>query len=128
MHWLRESTRMPIVLKGICHPDDARRAADTVINDGELLESLQCPKFAPVSAHSNTLGDALKITGTTPVVGDSADDRGPATPGAVYVFSRPELDITMPSSLLRSSPENPEYVYDVATGNLSYAHWPCEDC
>ena len=26
--WLRGITRLPIVLKGICHPDDARRAAD----------------------------------------------------------------------------------------------------
>jgi len=26
--WLRETTKMPIVLKGICHGDDARKAAD----------------------------------------------------------------------------------------------------
>ena len=26
--WLRGLTRMPLVLKGICHPDDARRAVD----------------------------------------------------------------------------------------------------
>ena len=28
MTWLKASTTMPIVLKGICHPDDARRAVD----------------------------------------------------------------------------------------------------
>ncbi|VXC41865.1 alpha-hydroxy-acid oxidizing protein [Sphingomonas sp. 8AM] len=28
MAWLRSLTKMPIVLKGICHPDDARRALD----------------------------------------------------------------------------------------------------
>lgn len=28
MPWLRSLTRLPIVLKGICHPDDARRAVD----------------------------------------------------------------------------------------------------
>ncbi len=28
MPWLRSLTRLPIVLKGICHPDDARRAID----------------------------------------------------------------------------------------------------
>ena len=28
MAWLKASTSMPIVLKGICHPDDARRAVD----------------------------------------------------------------------------------------------------
>lgn len=29
MAWLKSTTRLPIVLKGVCHPDDARRAADT---------------------------------------------------------------------------------------------------
>ncbi|WP_028966923.1 alpha-hydroxy-acid oxidizing protein [Sphingomonas phyllosphaerae] len=28
MAWLRSLTKLPIVLKGICHPDDARRAID----------------------------------------------------------------------------------------------------
>ncbi|GAA4221712.1 lactate 2-monooxygenase [Sphingomonas endophytica] len=28
MAWLRSLTRMPIILKGICHPDDAHRAID----------------------------------------------------------------------------------------------------
>lgn len=30
--WLRESTNLPIVLKGICHEDDARKAADLGID------------------------------------------------------------------------------------------------
>ena len=29
MAWLKSVTKMPIVLKGICHPEDARRAVDT---------------------------------------------------------------------------------------------------
>src|SRR4051794_19490490 len=29
MPWLKSLTSLPIVLKGICHPDDARRAVDT---------------------------------------------------------------------------------------------------
>ncbi|MDB5816637.1 MAG: lactate 2-monooxygenase [Rhizobacter sp.] len=29
MPWLRSLTKLPIVLKGICHPDDARRAVDS---------------------------------------------------------------------------------------------------
>ncbi|MGC2726067.1 MAG: lactate 2-monooxygenase [Candidatus Acidiferrales bacterium] len=28
MPWLRSLTRLPLILKGICHPDDARRAID----------------------------------------------------------------------------------------------------
>lgn len=30
--WLRSLTTLPIVLKGICHPDDARRAADAGVD------------------------------------------------------------------------------------------------
>jgi lactate 2-monooxygenase len=30
--WLRSLTRLPLVLKGICHPDDARRAADAGVD------------------------------------------------------------------------------------------------
>ena len=26
--WLRSLTKLPLILKGICHPDDARRAID----------------------------------------------------------------------------------------------------
>lgn len=29
MPWLKSITKLPIILKGICHPDDARRAIDT---------------------------------------------------------------------------------------------------
>ncbi len=29
MKWLRSITKLPLVLKGICHPDDARRAVDS---------------------------------------------------------------------------------------------------
>ncbi len=30
--WLRSLTKLPLVLKGICHPDDARRAADAGVD------------------------------------------------------------------------------------------------
>jgi isopentenyl diphosphate isomerase/L-lactate dehydrogenase-like FMN-dependent dehydrogenase len=36
--WLREQTSLPIVLKGILHPDDARRAADAGV-DGVLVSN-----------------------------------------------------------------------------------------
>ena len=29
MPWLRSITKLPLILKGICHPDDARRAIDS---------------------------------------------------------------------------------------------------
>src|SRR4029077_19697925 len=36
--WLRDRTRLPIVLKGILHPDDARRAVDHGV-DGILVSN-----------------------------------------------------------------------------------------
>ncbi len=32
LKWIREATKLPIVLKGICHPDDARRGADAGVD------------------------------------------------------------------------------------------------
>ncbi|MEU0663815.1 alpha-hydroxy-acid oxidizing protein [Streptomyces lavendulocolor] len=32
LSWLRSATRLPLILKGICHPDDARRAVDAGID------------------------------------------------------------------------------------------------
>ncbi|MEZ0362193.1 alpha-hydroxy-acid oxidizing protein [Mycobacterium sp. pUA109] len=32
LDWLRAETRLPLVLKGICHPDDARRAKDAGVD------------------------------------------------------------------------------------------------
>ena len=30
--WLRSLTKLPLLLKGICHPDDARRALDAGVD------------------------------------------------------------------------------------------------
>ncbi len=38
LSWLREQTRLPIVLKGILHPDDARRALDAGV-DGMVVSN-----------------------------------------------------------------------------------------
>ncbi|WP_037606709.1 alpha-hydroxy-acid oxidizing protein [Streptacidiphilus rugosus] len=32
LEWLRSLTRLPLILKGICHPDDARRARDAGVD------------------------------------------------------------------------------------------------
>ncbi|OHU99717.1 alpha-hydroxy-acid oxidizing protein [Mycobacterium talmoniae] len=32
LDWLRAETRLPLILKGICHPDDARRAKDAGVD------------------------------------------------------------------------------------------------
>lgn len=36
LQWIREATKLPIILKGICHPDDARRAQDLGV------DAIQC--------------------------------------------------------------------------------------
>ena len=53
--FLRERTKLPILLKGILHPDDARRAVDEGIDglvvsnhggrqvDGSIATSRRCP-------------------------------------------------------------------------------------
>jgi lactate 2-monooxygenase len=30
--WLRSLTKLPLIVKGICHPDDARRAIDAGVD------------------------------------------------------------------------------------------------
>lgn len=70
MAWLRESTRMPIVLKGICHPDDARRAAD------EGIDAVYCSNHGGRQANSglatiDLLPDVVAAAGEMPVLFDS---------------------------------------------------------
>ena len=35
--WLRSLTKLPLIVKGICHPDDARRAIDGGVDRDLLL-------------------------------------------------------------------------------------------
>ncbi|MEO1079715.1 MAG: alpha-hydroxy-acid oxidizing protein [Pseudomonadota bacterium] len=70
MPWLRESTSMPIVLKGICHPDDARRAADAGI------DAVYCSNHGGRQANSGVatidlLSDVVEASGDMPVLFDS---------------------------------------------------------
>ena len=56
--WLRSLTKLPLILKGICHPDDARRAADYGVDgiycsnhggrqaNGGLPASTVCPALS----------------------------------------------------------------------------------
>jgi lactate 2-monooxygenase len=64
--FLRERTRLPILLKGICHPDDARRALDAGV-DGLI-----------VSNHGGRQVDgAVATLDALPGVVDAVDDRVP---------------------------------------------------
>ncbi len=68
--WLRSITKMPIVLKGICHKDDAKRAAD------EGLDGIYCSNHGGRQANGgiaaiDMLPDVVEGAGNLPVLFDS---------------------------------------------------------
>ncbi len=70
MPWLRSLTKLPIVLKGICHPDDARRAID------EGADGIYCSNHGGRQANGgiaaiDLLPDVVAASGSTPVLFDS---------------------------------------------------------
>jgi len=68
--WLRGLTKLPLVLKGICHPDDARRALDAGV------DAIYCSNHGGRQANGgiaaiDLLGDVVKAAGKAPVLFDS---------------------------------------------------------
>ncbi|MEM1154245.1 MAG: alpha-hydroxy-acid oxidizing protein [Pseudomonadota bacterium] len=68
--WLRESTKLPIVLKGICHEEDARRAADMGV------DAIYCSNHGGRQANGgiaaiDMLPGVVEGAGDTPVLFDS---------------------------------------------------------
>lgn len=78
MPWLRSLTKLPIVLKGICHPDDARRAIDSG------ADAIYCSNHGGRQANGgiaaiDMLPDVVAAAGSTPVLFDSGVRSGSAT-------------------------------------------------
>ena len=70
MAWLRSLTKLPIVLKGICHPDDARRAIDAG------ADAIYCSNHGGRQANGgiaaiDMLPAVVEASGDTPVLFDS---------------------------------------------------------
>ncbi len=70
MPWLRSLTKLPLVLKGICHPDDARRAIDGG------ADAIYCSNHGGRQANGgiaaiDVLPDVVAASGSTPVLFDS---------------------------------------------------------
>ncbi len=70
MPWLRSPTKLPIILKGICHPDDARRAID------EGADGIYCSNHGGRQANGgiaaiDMLPAVVEASGKTPVLFDS---------------------------------------------------------
>jgi lactate 2-monooxygenase len=68
--WLRSLSRLPLVLKGICHPDDARRAVDLGV------DAIYCSNHGGRQANGgiaaiDLLPDVVAAASTTPVLFDS---------------------------------------------------------
>ena len=68
--WLKSITRLPIVLKGICHPDDARRALDGG------ADAIYCSNHGGRQANGGVaaidcLPDVVGAAGDVPVLFDS---------------------------------------------------------
>ncbi|UIJ46833.1 alpha-hydroxy-acid oxidizing protein [Sphingomonas cannabina] len=70
MAWLRSITKLPLVLKGICHPDDARRAIDLG------ADAVYCSNHGGRQANGglaaiDMLPDVVAAAGDVPVLFDS---------------------------------------------------------
>jgi len=70
MPWLRSLTKLPLVLKGICHPDDARRAIDAG------ADAIYCSNHGGRQANGgiaaiDMLPEIVAASGSTPVLFDS---------------------------------------------------------
>jgi lactate 2-monooxygenase len=70
LSWLRSLTKLPIVLKGICHPDDARRAVDAGV------DAIYCSNHGGRQANGgiaaiDMLPAVVAASGSIPVLFDS---------------------------------------------------------
>jgi lactate 2-monooxygenase len=68
--WLRSLTKLPLIVKGICHPDDARRAIDGGV------DGIYCSNHGGRQANSgipalDMLPAVVKAAGAVPVMFDS---------------------------------------------------------
>jgi lactate 2-monooxygenase len=68
--WLRSLTKLPLLVKGICHPDDARRAIDGGV-DGIYCSNHGGRQANGGIAALDLLPGVVEAAGTTPVLFDS---------------------------------------------------------
>jgi lactate 2-monooxygenase len=68
--WLRSLTKLPLILKGICHPDDARRAIDGGV-DGIFCSNHGGRQANGGLAAIEMLAAIVKAAAATPVLFDS---------------------------------------------------------
>jgi lactate 2-monooxygenase len=109
MAWFKSVTKLPIVLKGICHPDDARRAVDCG------ADAVYCSNHGGRQANGgiatiDLLEDVVKAAGDTPVLFDSGIRSGTDAVKALALGAR-AVGVGRP------------YTYGLALGGAEGAAW-----
>jgi lactate 2-monooxygenase len=109
MAWFKSVTKLPIVLKGICHPDDARRAVDCG------ADAVYCSNHGGRQANGgiatiDLLADVVAAAGDTPVLFDSGVRSGSDAVKALALGAR-AVGVGRP------------YTYGLALGGAEGAAW-----
>jgi lactate 2-monooxygenase len=109
MAWFKSVTKLPIVLKGICHPDDARRAVDCG------ADAVYCSNHGGRQANGgiatiDLLEDVVAAAGDTPVLFDSGIRSGSDAVKALALGAR-AVGVGRP------------YTYGLALGGAEGAAW-----
>ncbi len=109
MTWFKSVTDMPIVLKGICHPDDARKAVDCG------ADAIYCSNHGGRQANGgiatiDLLEDIVKAAGDVPVLFDSGIRSGSDAVKALALGAR-AVGVGRP------------YIYGLALGGDEGAAW-----
>lgn len=109
MKWFKSVTKLPIVLKGICHPDDARRAVD------HGADAVYCSNHGGRQANGgiatiDLLADVVAAAGDTPVLFDSGVRSGTDAVKALALGAR-AVGVGRP------------YTYGLALGGAEGAAW-----
>ena len=85
--WLRDQTRLPILAKGICHPDDARRAVAAGL-DGLIVSNHGGRQLDGARAALDCLPEVVGASGQLPVLFDSGIRTGSAVVKALALGAR----------------------------------------
>jgi len=109
MAWFKSMTKLPVVLKGICHPDDARRAVDCG------ADAVYCSNHGGRQANGgiatiDLLEDIVAASGDTPVLFDSGVRSGTDAVKALALGAR-AVGVGRP------------YTYGLALGGAEGAAW-----
>lgn len=109
MAWFKSVTKLPIVLKGICHPEDARRAVD------HGADAIYCSNHGGRQANGgiatiDLLEDVVAASGDTPVLFDSGVRSGTDAVKALALGAR-AVGVGRP------------YTYGLALGGAEGAAW-----